>query len=556
MGSESYDAIVIGAGAAGMGAAIVAATMGLRVLILEKTALIGGTTAISGGMVWIPANSKMHAVGRQDTREDAETYLRSAIGSELRPRLVSAFLDHAVEAIEYLERHSALKFRPVQTYPDYFQNFPGATLGGRVLEPVPFDAAALGARFNLLRPPLPEFTLFGGMMVDRADIPHLRRAGVSLRSTLRVARLLGRHMRERINHERGTTLVLGNALAARLLASLAHERVAIRLNASPLELTQEAGRITGVICSDGGERKYYRAKNGVIIATGGFSHNSKLRVALLPKIARQFSAAAPGATGDGLSLALEQGAALREGADQNAFWTPVSLFHRPDGTRAVFPHTVTDRGKPGFIVVNRSGRRFANEAVSYHAFARAMMETDGAYLICDRRALRRYGIGALRPFAPRRALNWFLRAGDIISAESIGELAKALGVSSAALESTVSDYNVGALRGMDEQFRRGDDPYQRHMGDADERPNPCVAPLATPPFYAVRLYPGDLATAAGIETNENAQVLRPDGTVIAGLYACGADMSSMMEGSYPGPGITLGPALAFAYLSARDIAGQ
>jgi succinate dehydrogenase/fumarate reductase flavoprotein subunit len=556
--SESYDVIVIGAGAAGMTAATVSATMGLRVLLLEKTGLIGGTTAISGGMVWIPANTKARAVGREDSRADAETYLRSSIAKGLRPHLLGAFLDRAAEAIEYLEQHSALQFRPVKTYPDYFQNLPGATLGGRVLEPVPFNAAVLGDQFRLLRPPLPEFTLFGGMMVDRADIPHFRRAGVSLRSTLRVAGLLARHLRERIQHARGTTLVLGNALAARLLASLVQKNVKIRPDSSPQKLLQDSGRIAGVMCLRVGKLECLRARKGVVIATGGFSHNPGFRADLLPEAANEFSVAAPGATGDGLALGLEQGAVLREGADQNAFWTPVSVFHRRDGTKAVFPHTVTDRAKPGFIIVNQDGRRFANEAVSYHAFARAMMETKApvGYLICDCHALRMYGLGALKPFASRRALNHFLRASDIIGAASIAGLAKALGMPAASLQSSVNDYNAGALRGVDEQFHRGEDAYQRHMGDADHGPNPCVAPLATPPFYAVALHPGDLATAAGLATNEKAQVLRRDGTVVAGLYACGADMSSVMEGSYPGPGITLGPALTFAYLAARDIAGQ
>jgi succinate dehydrogenase/fumarate reductase flavoprotein subunit len=243
----------------------------------------------------------------------------------------------------------------------------------------------------------------------------------------------------------------------------------------------------------------------------------------------------------------------------NAFWTPVSRFTRRDGSQGVFPHTVTDRGKPGVIAVNRSGRRFSNEAQSYHEFVRAMFRGDNdgpcipAYLICDRRFLWRYGLGAVKPFA--LSLREHLGNGYLVRGQTIGALASALGIDAEPLAATLARYNEGARHGIDPEFGRGGNAYQRYLGDADHRPNPCVAPIEHPPFYAVAIYPGDLGTAAGLLTDENGRVLDGGGTPVGKLYACGNDMNSIMNGAYPGPGITLGPALTFGYLAAKHMAG-
>ena len=555
--SATYDVIVVGAGAGGMAAATVAAAEGLRVLLLEKSALFGGTTAVSGGMVWIPANTKMKATGLPDARDKAETYLRHVLPPQVRASLLGAFLDRADEAIRYLEKNSSLQLRIVRDYPDYYQDAPGATLGGRVLEPVPFDGRVLGERFAQLRPPLPEFMLFGGMMVDRADLPYFRRIGSSASSTLRVGGLVARYLWQRLQCGRGATLYLGNALAARLLHSLIERRVELRLEADATSLLIEHDCVVGVSVLFGGQPCIFRCSRGVILAAGGFSHDWGRRNAYFPAAGRKYSAACASNTGGGVEMAVAAGAAFREGADQNGFWTPVSLFHRDSGETAVFPHTVTDRGKPGFIAVDRSGQRFVNEACSYHEFVKAMLsvERPPVYLICDRAALRRYGIGAIRPFASMRSITRRIASGDLFAGAAIGELAKSLGVPHEALQSTIAEYNSGARQGADPLFGRGSDAYQRHMGAADRKPNPCVAPLEQAPYFAVALYPADLSTAAGLATNEVGQVLRAHGSPIPGLYACGADMCSVMEGAYPGPGITLGPALTFGYLAARAIAG-
>jgi succinate dehydrogenase/fumarate reductase flavoprotein subunit len=553
--SDDFDVIVLGAGAGGMTAAAVAAAEGLRVLLLEKAPVVGGTTAISGGMVWIPNNPKMTAAGRSDSRAAAEAYLAATVPGPADDPLRTAFLDHANAAIAYLETNTSVRLRSVVTYPDYYPDLPGATLGGRVLEPEPFDGRRLGADFALLRKPLPEFMLFGGMMLERADVPHFRRAFRSPRSALRVARLLLRHAKERCFLERGATLCLGNALVARLLHSLRQRRVEIRLGAGVSGLMVEDGTAVGVTVNG----QTLPARRGIVLATGGFSHDPALRARLLPAKAGMVSAASPDNTGDGIRIGLGAGGVLGEGAAGNAFWTPVSCFRRPDGAEAVFPHILTDRGKPGMIAVNQAGERFTNEAVSYHAFVQAMFRVDNespaipAWLICDRKALWTYGLGRVKPFA--LSLREPIDSGYLARAESIAGLAARIGVDGARLVRTVAGFNEDAAAGRDRAFGRGGDAYQRHVGDPDHAPNACVAPIVTPPFYAVMLRPGDLGTAAGLVTDASARVLGADGVAIRDLYACGNDMNSLMRGAYPGPGITLGPALTFGYLAAKAIAG-
>ena len=561
--ADEYDAIVLGAGAAGMTAAAVAATGGLRVLLIEKSAQVGGTTAISGGMVWIPANAKMAEAGITDTVEQARLYLCHCVPGGFNEHLRSAFLASADAAIAYLERNTSVRLKPVVNYPDYYPDLPGATGGGRVLEPVAFDGRMLGKHFRLLRPPLPEFMLFGGMMVDRADIPHFRKAGRSSLSAARVARLVARYGWQRLFANRGTSLYLGNTLAARLLHSLLRQNVELASNTEVAGLINDNGKVAGVTLARGrnGEagRRDIRAGRGVVLATGGFSQDPQMRARYLPDGAGNLSAACSSITGDGLRLGMLVGGGMCEQNADNAFWTPVSRFTRRDGSQGVFPHTVTDRGKPGVIAVNRSGRRFTNEAQSYHEFVRAMFRGDNdglcipAYLICDRRFLWRYGLGAVSPFA--LSLHEHLRGGYLVRGQTIGALALALGIDAEPLAATLARYNEGARNGTDPEFGRGGDAYQRYLGDADHTPNPCVAPIAHPPFYAVAVHPGDLGTAAGLLADENARVLDGAGRPIDNLYACGNDMSSIMNGAYPGPGITLGPALTFGYLAAKHMAG-
>ena len=556
--SDSYDVVVIGAGAGGMTAAAVAAAEGLRVLVIEKTEFIGGTTAWSGGMVWIPVNTKMKQAGIADSPADAASYLAGTVPEAENADLRKTFLARGPEAVDYLEANTQVKLQPVKTYPDYYPEKPGSTAGGRVLEPVSFDGARLGVNFKRLRPPLPEFTVLGGMMVHRSDIAHLRQVGRSLRSTLRTMRLVSQYALQRLRAKRGTTLHLGNALAARLYASLLARNAEVLFGTDVDRLVIEGDAVRGVGIKNASGSRQIIARQGVVLATGGFSHDARLREQFFPAGAGPVSVTAPGGTGDGLHVAIAAGAALNTRVANPAYWVPASRFRRVDGSAGVFPHTVTDRAKPGVIAVNAAGKRFVNEALSYHEFVLAMLRdgNDAAnrsfHLVCDRRFLWSYGLGRIKPFSLR--LKRYLKSGELIEAPGIDALADRIGVEPTALAATVKNYNAHAWQGLDPEFGRGSTIYQRHLGDAAQKPNPCVAPIEQPPFYALRIYPADLGTAVGLQTDGDARVLRKDGTVIAGLYACGNDMGSIMNGNYPGPGITLGPALTFGYIAGRHLA--
>lgn len=554
---ECFDVVVVGAGAGGLTAAATAARSGASVLVLEQAAVVGGTTAISGGMVWLPANRKTAEAGRPDTIAAARTYLEAMLppvaeGAD-RARL-EAFLDRADAALGWLEANTALRFKPVMTYPDYEPDRPGATAGGRVLEPVAFDGRALGRAFDLVRDPLPEFTLFSGMMISRADIPHLRRVLRSPRSALHVARLIARHAFERLGARRGTTLHLGNALVARLLKSVLDAGVILRTGAAVTAIGRDGeGRVRFVETPAG----RIEARRGVILATGGISHDVELRRRHVPASAGDLTATVDhGGALCGARLAGSEGAAWSEPSEAGAFWVPASTFVRADGSRGVFPHTVTDRAKPGLVAVGTDGRRFVNEAVSYHAFVRAQLAAADravpAFLVCDADFLWRYGLGKIRPFT--RTVEADVASGYLKRADTIADLARAIGVPEAALSDTIATFNRDAIRGEDPAFGRGRDIYQRALGDADHGPNPCVAPIATVPFYSVEVRPADLGMSAGLRTDTQARVLDADGRPIPGLWACGNDMASIMEGAYPGPGITLGPALVFGWTAGRAAA--
>ena len=556
--SDAYDVVVIGAGAGGMTAAAVAAAEGLSVLVIEKTEFVGGTTAWSGGMVWIPVNAQLKQAGLPDSPSDAADYLAGTVPEPENADLRDIFLSRGPEAIDYLEVNTEVRLQPVKVYPDYYPDTPGATAGGRVLEPVTFDGMKLGKRFGRLRPPLPEFTLFGGMMVNRSDIPHLRKFGRSFRSTLRSLHLISHYALQRLRAPRGTTLHLGNALAARLYASLLARNVEIRFGTNVEQLLIDGDAVRGVRIAGSSGVRSIAARRGVVLATGGFSHDAGLREQFFPAAAGSVSAAAPAGTGDGLRLAMAGGAGIGTRVADPAYWVPASRFRRADGSQGVFPHTVTDRAKPGVIAINAAGRRFVNEALSYHEFVRAML-ADGNdtqdrsfHLVCDRRFLWSYGLGRIKPFTWR--IGRYVRSGELIEAPNLSELANSIGVEKSVLVATVDNYNEHARIGHDPEFRRGTTIYQRHLGDAGHLPNPCVAPIERAPFYALRIYPADLGTAVGLRTDADARVLNTNGVPITGLYACGNDMGSIMNGNYPGPGITMGPALTFGYLAGRDLA--
>ena len=391
-------------------------------------------------------------------------------------------------------------------------------------------------------------------MVSREDLPLFRRLDRSPRAIWHVSKLVARYARQRIRAHRGTSLVLGNALAARLLKSVRDLGVEIVVNAPVNALQQDNNRVTGVHASIDERSFIIHARCGVILATGGISHHPELRRSYVPVAAGSLSATvASGARHGGVELGRAVGSDLSRPSsgldDALAWWVPVSKFQRADGTAAVFPHVVTDRAKPGLIAVNGAGRRFVNEAVSYHEFVRAQLRDSQhaipAWLVCDSRFLWKYGLGRIRPFS--LSVGAEVDSGYLRRGGTFEELAGAIGVPGAAFSETVQRYNESAGLGKDPEYGRGSNIYQRHLGDAEHHPNPCVAPIERPPYYAVAVWPADLGMAAGLSTDKHGRVLHHDGSPIAGLYACGNDMGSIMNGSYPGPGITLGPALVFGY---------
>ncbi|MFL9913329.1 FAD-binding protein [Paraburkholderia sp. RL17-337-BIB-A] len=426
-----------------------------------------------------------------------------------------------------------------------------------MLEALPFDGRQLGEKFALVRPPIPEFTVLGGMMVDRIDISHLLKLTRSFASLRHSMRLVGRYLLDRTRYSRGTRLVMGNALVARLLHSLIRHDVAIWTSTEVQDFLRDNERIDGVRVLRDGRVCEVRARCGVVLATGGFNDDPTPRRRLISPVVEHTPRAR---TKGGLQhMALALGARMSEVPGASAFWAPVSVRKRADGSNAVFPHFVLDRAKPGTVVVNRQGRRYLNESTSYHLFARTMQDADDgvpAFLIADRNALVRYGLGMIRPGG--RGLRRFLRDGYLVEADSLDALAARLEIDATGLKQTVERMNGFARTGIDQDFARGTTAYERNLGDPAFSPNPTLGPITTAPFYAIRLYPADIGASAGLVTDVHARVLKAGNprTPIAGLYAAGNDMQSIMGAAYPGPGINLGPAVVFAYLAIEGMLSE
>ena len=559
---ESVDLLVLGAGCAGMTAAITAAAHGLRVLVAEKAAHVGGTTAYSAGTAWVPGTDHVARAGLSDTVGDAARYLDWIAGEEDPRGRRDAFLRTGAEAIRFLEAHSELRFILPALAPDY-RDGPGSVAAGRALVAAEYDGRRLGRDLALIRPPRPGFTVLGGMMVGKPDVDALLRPFGSLAAFRRAVAILGRHARDRLSHARGTRLVMGNALVARLLASLRALDVPLRTGTRAERLLLREGRVEGaILLAPDGRRIAVRAASGVVLATGGFSGSPSWRARLLaPAPAGDLTVACADDAGDGFDLAAEAGAAPdAAGQGTGAFWMPTSVRHGRDGATA-FPHIILDRAKPGVVLVNARGERFVNEGLSYHDVVLAMFGNGGdgpdepAWLVCDSAFLRRYGLGLIRP----GALSWrsFRRDGYLVSAPTLRELALRIGVSPGGLEATIARHDGFAGTGVDAEFGKGSTRLNRQNGDPGRGgPNPCLAPIAVPPFHAVSVRPADLATAAGLPTDADGRVLRPDGGAVSGLYAVGNDAASIMRGTYPGPGTTIGPALVFGYRAGRHVVGE
>jgi succinate dehydrogenase/fumarate reductase flavoprotein subunit len=550
-GDLEVDLLIAGAGPAGMTAALVASLEGLDVLLCEKSDQVGGTGSTSAGTLWIPGNSQSRVAGFSDSAAQADRYLDALIGEGGNRDLRNAYLQTGPAAIDYLCERSDVQFLPCGTHPDYRSNMPGAAIAGRAIVPEPFDGRVLGSEFWRIRPPVPEFMLFGGMMVGKADISRLIGRFKSIGNFIYSAKLLARYILDRLKYTRGTRLMMGNALVGRLFYSLRRHNVPIMFDAAIVDLAGDQTGVTGARLKCGGKEILVKARRGVMLATGGYGHNRDFRSAFMPQPVPEYSMSYEGNQGDGLDIGRRLGAALAPELCTSGLWTPVSIVPRPDGTTGMFPHLVLDRAKPGLIAVNAAGRRFVNEAASYHDFVLAMFASNKAalsipaWLICDAAFIAKYGLGVVYP--GHRNPGKFVENGYLVRANSLEELAHKIEVDAAQLRDTVARFNGFAETGVDIDFGKGETELNCFNGDADHKPNPCIGPVSTAPFYSLAVWPADIAVSTGLATDADARVLGNHGKPIPGLYACGNDMASVMAGTYPGPGTTLGPAVVFAY---------
>ena len=557
---SEYDLVVVGSGAAGLACAITAKKLGLEVVVLEKEPVFGGTTALSGGVLWIPLSRHGRAQNAADSVDTVRTYMKSETGRFYDEEAVEAFIENGPKMVEFFERETETKFVPT-LYPDYHPDAPGGVDVGRSILAAPYDIRGLGKDMARLKPPLRTITFIGMMFnSSNADLKHFFRATKSLTSFLYVARRLAKHVVEMALYRRAIQVTSGNALAARLAKSALDLGIPI-LTATPVkQLLTEHERVVGVLATGKGGEQPFRARRGVVLATGGFPHDHKRISQAYPHVRRGHQHLSPtprSNTGDGACMAESAGGVVDIRFQEPAAWMPVTRVDFGDGEIGVFPHLL-DRYKPGVIGVLANGRRFTNESNSYHDVGAAMakacagMDETAMWLVCDKTALSKYGLGYVKP-APL-PIGRFLRSGYLIEGQTIADLATRAGIDADALEETIRIYNRDAAAGKDPAFGRGTTSFNRYLADSEHGPNPCVAPIERGPFYAVKVLMGDLGTFDGITTSVAGEVLRRDGTPIQGLYAVGNDRASIMGGNYPGAGITHGPNMTFAYLTAHHIA--
>ncbi|OMH31589.1 hypothetical protein BGP79_09595 [Tersicoccus sp. Bi-70] len=561
--ADELDVLVIGGGGAGLSAAVFSAIAGLRVAVVERTDRVGGTTAWTAGTTWVPGTHHAAEVEASDSRADAAAFLDAAVGSHAPAELRQTFLDLGPEAVAVMETGSSVRYLARKVHPDYLTQLPGSRLAGRALEPATFDGTRLGERLALVRDPLPEFTAFGGMSIERDDIGHLAGAHPTEESRRHLLTLRRAYRDAVARHGRDTRRTMGNALVAALLHTLDERRVPVLTRSQVVSATRTDGGWDVRIDEDGTAR-HVTVRN-LVVGSGGFNRHPGRRAALLPGHDIAWCPGAPGHTGQAHDLVDGLGGHYGTTGFAHAFFAPVSTRRREDGSRAVFPHFVMDRAKPHMVVVDQHGRRYVNEATSYHLFGNQMVMHDHedpgsatpSFLITDATGMATYGLGMVRPFQRERGLRPYLDDGYLVRADSLAVLADRLGIAADQLARTVAHTNASAARGEDPEFHRGLNDYQRFNGDpASSTGHPNIAPVDGAPYYAVRLYPGDIGASTGFETNAAAEVLGADGTPLGGVYAAGNDMQSVMGGTYPAPGITIGPGLVFAYAAVRNMAGD
>jgi 3-oxosteroid 1-dehydrogenase len=545
--TEQFDVVVVGSGAAGMTAALAAAHRGLSVVVLEKAAHFGGSTARSGGGVWLPGNHALRAAGIDEPPERAREYLASIVGDVVPAVRRDTFLAHGPEVLRFVCDHTPLKFRWVRDYSDYHPEAPGGRPGGRSVEPVALDGHLLGDDLAHLEPPYSAPPL--GVPITQADYRWLSLLARHPRGVVRLLSLGTQWLVGRIRRQR--LLAMGQALAAGLRIGLTRANVDVRLNTALDDLRTDGDRVTGVVLEDG---SVIEARRGVILASGGFEQNLEMREKYQrAPIGIDWTVGAAANTGDGITAGLKLGAALDLMDD--AWWGPtLPLTGGPW-------FALAERSRPRCVMVDARGERFANESAPYVEAVHAMYgEGDGpgehipTWLVFDQRYKDRYmftGIGPRQPLPGR----WF-KAGIAAKSSSLAGLAEKIGVPADSLEATIERFNGFARNGVDEDFHRGLSKYDHYYGDPRNKPNPSLGPLDKAPYYAVKIVPGDLGTKGGLRTDEHAQVLREDGSAVPGLYAAGNASAAVMGRTYAGPGATIGPAMVFGYLAATRLAHE
>ena len=548
MQEATFDLVVVGSGT-GMLAALTAAEEGLSVLVVEKSEHVGGSTALSGGGFWVPGNSVLREAGAHDSEERIRTYLRAVTRGEVDEERWGSHVTHGPAAVDLLRRRTPLGFSFMREYADYFPELPGGSPAGRAVEPAPFDARRLGAHRRLVNPPALAAPL--PMPVTSSGYKWLNLAARDVRGVAQGAKGIGQGV--------GGLLVgreyvsLGQALVAGMLAGLRRMHVALWTRTPMIDLLVEGGRVTGVVVRRDGRDVRVRAERGVVLSAGGFERNAQMRHRYQSEVLdTAWTFGTEGNTGEVIRIAESHGADLA--FMDEAWWFPALPVPGP------MPGSLlAERSLPGSIMVNGAGRRFMNEAVNYMTAGQTILglhKPDDphvpAWLVFDQRFRNRYLFGG--GLLPRQPLPraWY-DAGVAVRAGSVAELAAATGL--ADLPATVDRFNLLAVQGHDDDFRRGESAYDRYYGDPHVTPNPCLGVIDAGPFYAVKVVPGDLGTCGGVRADGFARALRADGSVIEGLYATGNVAGNAFGRVYPGPGATVGQGLVYGYVAARHAAG-
>jgi 3-oxosteroid 1-dehydrogenase len=556
---ETVDLLVVGSGAGAMTAALIAHDCGARALLIEKSDRYGGNSAMSGGGLWVPNNHLMEAAGVTDTPEEAWTYLKATTAGVVPEERLRAYLDTAPQLVKWLMEHTAARFVALPEYADYYQNLPGSKPGGRSIEPKNFNAALLGNEFLSMREQNPQMLIMNRIFMTVFEARTLlTRAPGWIKLTMK---LMGNYWFDipwRFKSKRDRNLAMGNALVGMLRRSLMDRAIPLWLNTPARELVNQNGRIAGVVAERAGRTIRIGANKGVVLAAGGFEGSQSMREKYLPKPTKaEWTCGNLYNTGDAINLGIAAGAALDLMDD--AWWGPTTVVPGEPHARML----VIEKSLPGSILVNKRGERFVNEAAPYIDVVNAMYRTHTpetpcvpAYMIFDATFRKKYPCGPILQASQQpdwmlpKALRSYLKKADTLEG-----LAAQLGVDPAGLRATVTKLNQYARTGTDLDFHRGETVFDRYYGDEKVKPNACLAPIETPPFYGLESYPGELGTKGGLKTDARAQVLTAAGESIPGLYAIGNCSASVMGHSYPGAGATIGPAMTFGYIAARDAFG-